>query len=346
MDKKILKKIVITATETIFQAMEKINENYKEIVFVVNGANQLIGSITDGDIRRGFLKGLSLDSEVQLIMNRDFTFVDNSFDRAAVLDIMKSRSIRQIPVVNDKKEMIGIHFLDELIGTSIKSNIAVIMAGGKGVRLRPLTENCPKPMLPVAGRPILERVILHLISYGIRKIYLSVNYLGHMIEDYFGDGRKFGCSIEYLKENTPLGTGGALSLLPVVPKDPIIVMNGDVISQVNIEQMLKFHLYNQHIITIGASNYQVDIPFGVLKTEKSQLIAIEEKPKQNFLISSGIYVINPDAIKIIPKNQDYPITELFEKCLEEKKPIGVYSIDDDWIDVGRHDDLNKARGIS
>lgn len=344
MDKNDLKKFLIKENDTILMAMQKINENYKEIVFVIDESNQLIGSITDGDVRRGLLSNMKLDSQANLIMNKNFTYINKNVDRAFVLDIMKARSIRQIPIINEKKEIIGIHFLEDLIGSSIKPNIAVIMAGGKGVRLRPITENCPKPMIPVAGRPILERVILHLINYGIRKIYLSINYLGNMIEDYFGDGKSLGCSIEYLREDQPLGTGGALSLLPVLPENPIIVLNGDLISQVNIEQMLKTHQENHNMITIGASYYQVEIPFGVLNTSSNQLVRIEEKPKENYLINAGIYIINPNMLKYIPKNKEFPITDLFEKGLQAKDKIGVYPIEGEWIDVGRHDDLNKAKG--
>jgi NDP-sugar pyrophosphorylase family protein len=219
------------------------------------------------------------------------------------------------------------------------------MAGGKGTRLRPLTENCPKPMIPVAGRPILERVILHLVGYGIRKIYLSINYLGDMIEQYFGDGSAFGCSIQYLREEKFLGTGGPLSLLPEQPKYPFIVMNGDQVTQVNIARLLEFHEKEKVEATIAIRPYQVEIPFGVIRKNGNRLVEIQEKPASNHLISVGMYVLNPSVLTFVPKNEEFPITDLFDVLLERNIPVGVHFVEEEWIDVGRLEDLKKANGL-
>jgi dTDP-glucose pyrophosphorylase len=340
-----LNKFIIEEHQSIYDAMCAINENCREIVFVINSQGKIIGTITDGDIRRGLLDGLDFNSSVNKIMRSDYIHVPMDMDRATVLDLMKAHSIRQVPILNESKKLVGIHFLQDLIGAAEKPNIAVIMAGGKGIRLRPLTENCPKPMIKVAGRPILERVVLHLVGYGIRQIYISVNYLGDMIEEYFGDGSQFGCEIKYLHEEKPLGTGGALTLLEKLPQYPFIVMNGDLITQVNIGRLLDFHSEEGNEATIAVRPYRVDIPFGVITNDNSRLVSMQEKPSAHYLINSGIYVFNPSVISYIPPNVEYPITSLFDILIDQKKPVSVYMLEEEWIDVGRHEELNEANGL-
>lgn len=338
-------KFLIGLKSNIYDAMKAINDNFSEIVFVMDDKKQVIGTVTDGDMRRGFLSGLNFNDSIEKILNKDFFYVTENEDRSNVLDLMKSRSIRQLPVLNFEKQLVGVHLLQELIGSNIKSNIAVIMAGGKGERLKPLTEDCPKPMLKVAGKPILERIILQLTGYGIRKIFLSVNYLSDIIEKYFEDGKKFGCEIKYLREEKPLGTGGALSLFDELPQFPFIVMNGDLITQVNVGKLLDFHSKEGAEATIVVRSYKVEIPFGVIINDNSRLVNIQEKPSSHHLINSGIYVFNPSVISYIPKNEEYPITSLFDVLIEQKKPVSVFMLDEEWIDVGRHENLNKANGL-
>jgi dTDP-glucose pyrophosphorylase len=325
--------------------MECIENNWREVSLVSDSDHRIVGVITDGDIRRGLLRGRTMDSPATEVMTKTFFSVGPDVDRTTVLDIMKSRSIRHVPVLNVHGKLVGIHFLEELIGTSVKPNIAVIMAGGKGTRLRPLTANCPKPMLSVAGRPILERIILHLVGYGIREIYLSINYLGNMIEQHFGDGSAFGCSIKYLREEKPLGTGGPLSLLPELLNHPLIVMNGDQVTQVDIAKLLEFHDSKQVDATIAIKPYQVEIPFGVIRKNGDRLIEINEKPTANYLISTGIYVLSQTTLPLVPRDQEFPITCLFDLMMDRNMAIGVHLIEEEWTDVGRHDDLKKATGI-
>lgn len=226
---------------------------------------------------------------------------------------------------------------------SQKSNIAVIMAGGKGVRLRPLTKYCPKPMVKVAGKPILERIVNRLSDHGIDKFYISINYLGEMVEDYFGNGSKFGCEIKYLKEKKYLHTGGSLSLIKDKITDPLIVMNGDLVTKINFNHLLDFHKKGQFVATMCVRSYDFTIPFGVIKAEKNTMVSLEEKPSSNCLINAGIYVLNPEVLAMIPKNKVFPLTDLFNKMLLKNKKIGVYQMDEDWIDVGRIDELKKAQ---
>lgn len=344
MKKTELKKMVIKQNQTVHQAMKAIDDNYREIVFIENDNFQIIGTVTDGDIRRGLLAGLTVDSRVEMVMKREFIYVGPNVDRAAVLDLMKARVIRQVPVLDEAMRLLGVHFLEDLIGAAVKPNIAVIMAGGKGVRLRPLTENCPKPMMNVAGRPILERLVLQLVGYGIRKIFIAINYLGGMIEEYFGDGSGFGCSIEYLREEKPLGTGGPLSLLSDIPDHPFLVMNGDLVTQVNIAKLLEFHEKSKFETTITARTYQTEMPFGVIKKEGDRLVKLEEKPFSSYLINTGIYVFNPSILSYLPKNEEFPITSLFDILLEKDIPVAVYILEEEWIDIGRHEELKRANG--
>ena len=345
MQKKELKKFVIAKDQTIRDAMVRINENWREIVFVEDDLGKLVGTITDGDIRRALLSEFSFDCPAELVMNKNFTYVGPEVDRVRALDLMKARGILQIPIVDQGMHIVGIHFLQELLGASVRPNIAVIMAGGQGVRLRPLTETIPKPMVPVAGRPILERVILHLIGFGIRKIYISVNYKGNIIEEYFGDGSSLGCILHYLKEENALGTGGALSLLPDIGPHPLIVMNGDLVTQADIGRMLEFHETQQSEATVGVSLYPLQIPFGVVRKEGTRLIELQEKPTEHFFINSGIYILNPLVLSLVPKDQEFPITSLIQTLLARNALVSAYLIEEEWIDVGRHEDLWKAKGI-
>jgi NDP-sugar pyrophosphorylase family protein len=263
--------------------------------------------------------------------------------RAEVLDLMQARLIDQVPVLDDAGCVRGLHLIHDIIGGRKLNNAAVIMAGGKGMRLRPITEHLPKPMIKVAGRPILERLVLHLVSFGVTRIYLAVNYMSHVIEDHFGDGSQFGCSIQYLREKEPLGTGGALSLLPECPNEPILVMNGDLVMQANIASLIRFHTERGFYATMGVKPYRHEVPFGCVEVESGRIQSVHEKPSIDKLINAGLYVISPDALKDIPKSF-FPITELFEAAIEVGRNCGSFLIEDDWADVGRMDDLNEAQG--
>jgi NDP-sugar pyrophosphorylase family protein len=199
-------------------------------------------------------------------------------------------------------------------------------------------------MVRVAGRPILERIVLHLVGYGVRRIFLSVNYKAEMIKNHFGDGSRFGCEIVYLHEPEALGTGGPLSLLPQAPDHPLIVMNGDLVTQVDIAEMLDFHEAKKAVATVAARPFEVEIPFGVIREEGGNLVDIEEKPSSYHLINSGVYVLGSEAIAHVPKNTFFPITDLFAKLTEQRLRVGVYTMKGDWIDVGRHEELRRARG--
>lgn len=326
-------------------ALEVIDKGAEGIGLMVDSDWLLLGTITDGDVRRAILKGCGLDDLVEPHANRQFASVHMSADRAEVIDLMQARQLRHIPIVDDGGRIKGIHLLHEVIGSVQKPNWAVIMAGGKGTRLGELTKSIPKPMLKVAGRPILERLVLHLVGCGIRRIFISTNYLASVIEDHFQDGAKFGCRIEYLREDPdqPLGTGGSLALLPEIPEHPVFVCNGDLVTQIDVSSMLNFHQDGGFLATIGVRTYTHEIPFGCLELDQGRVTSLVEKPTLSQLINAGIYLLSPQMIGRVPK-RFFPITELFDLSLREGDSIGAFEIADDWIDVGQREQLKQARG--
>jgi len=261
---------------------------------------------------------------------------------------MRAISVNQIPIVDSEGKLVGLHLLKEMLGGQKRENWALIMAGGKGTRLYPLTQNMPKPMIPVAGRPILERIILHLMSYGFKNLYISVNYLKEMIIDHFGDGSKLGCNIKYIEESKPLGSAGALALLPEKPTLPMLMLNGDLITQADISAMLRFHEAGGYCITIGGKEYFVTIPYGVIEREGNEARQLVEKPTLSRFINSGIYVISPRFFDDMAaaKGEPADMPSLITARMDAGEKIGVFQIEDDWLDIGMPSELKKARGES
>ena len=343
---ELLASLTTAQDSTIRDAMALLDANAREVVLVRDVERRIIGLITDGDIRRGLLAGATLQSPVTTVMSRDFFSVAPEVDRAAVLDLMKARTIQHVPVLDGERRLLAVHFLRDLIGATPKPNVAVVMVGGRGTRLRPITESIPKPMVEVAGRPILERIILHLVGHGIHNIYLATNYKATIIKGYFGDGANFGCNITYLHEDEPRGTGGPLSLLPVRPAHPLLVLNGDQVTRADLTRMLEHHRLRRAVATIGVGPYQVEVPFGTVVERDGQLVGLQEKPSINFLINRGIYVLEPELLELVPGSGEFPITSLFESLLADGKPVSVFYFDDYWLDVGRPADLRNANGLA
>lgn len=328
----------------ILEALCIIDESGIGAAMVVDGEERLVGIVTDGDVRRAILAGVSLAEEVDCCCNTRFVSVGPEAQRTEVLDLMQARSFRHVPVVNPQGRLLGLHLLQQIIGRERKPNWAVVMAGGKGTRLRPITEHLPKPMVKVAGRPILERIVLSLVSHGFRRIFLSVNYLAEIIENHFGDGRDFGCRIDYLREVEPLGTGGALSLLPEPPEHPVLVMNGDLVVQADFGRMLAFHQEGGYHATVGAKTYSHQVPFGCLERDAAGLRSIVEKPILDKLINAGIYILSPAACAGVPR-EFFPIVDLFHAALQRQLPCGVFDLDEDWSDIGQPQDYLAANGV-
>jgi dTDP-glucose pyrophosphorylase len=339
-----LTSVTIPPTTTVRRALEVIDRGACGIALVVDGDGRLVGTLTDGDVRRGLLRGAMLDSVVEPLIHRDFASVDERAGRAEVLDMMRARSLQQIPILDQVGRLVGLHLMREIIGAVERPNWAVIMAGGRGERLRPLTDSIPKPMVRVAGRPILERLVLHLAGFGVRRIFISVNYLADVIERFFGDGSTHGCRIEYLRELQPLGTGGALSLLPCPPADPLLVLNGDLVTQCDFGRMLSFHVDGRFRATVGIHEYVHTVPYGVVETDGHRVVVQREKPTVTWLANAGVYVLDAELLERVPKGVHFPLPALVEECLDRQEPVGAFRIEEDWVDVGHPVELVRARG--
>lgn len=343
MARKRLEASRVALSATLRDAMWALERGATEIVLVVDHDDRLIGIFTDGDIRRALLRGATLDAPVEPHVQRTFTAVSPQASRAEVIDLMRARTIGQIPIVDDAGKLVGLHLLHEIIGAEERPNWAVIMAGGQGRRLRPITEEIPKPMIRIAGRPILERVVLHLVGFGIRRIFLSVNYLGHIIEQHFGDGSRFGCQIDYLRETKPLGTAGSLSLLPEAPTAPVLVMNGDLVTEAEIGAMLEFHATGGQRATVGVRRYSHTVPFGCVELDGERIVQMEEKPNLVRLVNAGIYVLDPALVERVAPDQELGMPTLLEQCIARDERVCAFEIQADWIDVGQRDQLRQAR---
>lgn len=339
-----IKLISISRQSSIREGMQAIDRGTCWLALIVDEERHLIGVLTDGDIRRALLAGASMDDPVEPYIRRQFTSVSPAAGRSEVLDLMRARTLNQIPIIDKQGKLVGLHLLREIVGAVQRPNWAVVMAGGRGERLRPITDHIPKPMIKVAGRPILERIVLHLVGFGIRRIFLSVNYLSEIIENHFGDGSRLGCRIEYLRENEPLGTGGALSLLPERPNDPLLVLNGDLLTEFDVGNMLTFHVQRGYVATMGVHDYVQTIPFGVLEVADDRLLAIREKPAITYPTNAGIYVLNPELLERVPRSTMYTIPALVEDCLARNESVGAFYVEDDWQDIGRPQELQLARG--
>ena len=331
---------------TIRQAVEVLNEVSLRIVLVVDETGILVGTVSDGDIRRGLLKGLSLTSLIDAIVRRDALVVPPNLGRDVVVQLMIANSIQQIPIVDENLFVIGMHLWDQIGAPAERENLMVIMAGGKGTRLHPQTENCPKPLLPVAGKPILEHIINRAKVQGFSHFILAIHHLGHMIEEYFGNGEAFGVKIEYLREESPLGTGGALSLLDPLPSSAFVVTNGDVLTDINYGDLLEFHSQHKAMATMAIRVHEWQNPFGVVKTKGVEIIGYEEKPLSQTYINAGVYVIEPHAISLMSRSAPCDMPTLFSMVQEQNMRTVAYPIHERWLDVGRPDDLLTATADS
>ncbi|GGJ11256.1 alcohol dehydrogenase [Alicyclobacillus cellulosilyticus] len=341
---KAWQRVLVRPDTAILDVIGIIDEGALQIALVVDEIGRLLGTVTDGDVRRGLLRGVGLDQPVSEIMNDRPTSARLNDSREAVLAIMKLKRLHHIPILDDDGRVVGIEVLDDILQLNLRENWVVIMAGGLGTRLRPLTDECPKPLLRVGSKPLLETILDSFIEYGFRRFFLTVNYKAEMIKSYFGDGSRWGVEIEYIHESRRMGTAGALSLLPEKPERPILVMNGDLLTKVNFKQLLDFHLQNQAQATMCVREYSYQIPYGVVEVDRQRLIHIEEKPVQSCLVSAGIYVLNPEVLDLVPRDSYYDMPELFSKLLSLQCEITAFPIREYWLDIGRMEDYERANG--
>jgi dTDP-glucose pyrophosphorylase len=343
---KIWRTTVLPLSSNIKQAIAKLNETGLQIVLVLDAKDILLGTVTDGDIRRGLLRGLTLEDPIESVMRSNSLVVPPNVSIEIVSQLMHANRFRQVPIVDANHKLIGLHCWDEIDSPVKRPNLMVIMAGGLGTRLRPHTETCPKPMLTVAGKPMLERIIERAKGEGFSRFIISINYLGHMIEEHFGNGDRLGVQINYLKEMTPLGTAGALGLLNPRPDLPFIVTNGDVLSDIKYGELLDFHARHSAIATMAVRLHEWQHPFGVVQTQGVDIIGFEEKPIARTHINAGIYALSSQALDAMDANVHCDMPSLFEQLQAHRMRTVAFPMHEPWLDVGRQDDLNQANAES
>ena len=340
-DKKEFNKCLTQEEVDIRKVISTIEEGGLRIALVVNDQNELLGTITDGDIRRGLLRGFSLESPISKIIQRKCLKAELNTPKETISEMMKEKGISQIPIVSDKNKLIGLEITEELLPTSSKlliPNYALLMAGGRGSRLKPVTNICPKPLLPINGKPILEIIL----EQCIKNFFISVHYLAEKIINYFGDGSKWNVNIKYIREKKPLGTAGALSLIEEEFGEKIILINGDVLSKVNFQDILKYHEVNSADITICAREQILKSPYGVIEVNGIDFTSMIEKPSFKQLVNAGVYVLNSEIIKNIKPNTYLDMPDLINANKKDEKKIIVYPIHEYWLDVGKPETLEKA----
>ncbi len=337
---------ILPPESTIQEAIRNLDRVAIKIVLVVDRAGELQGTISDGDIRRGLLRGLNLNSPIASIVHRDALLVPRGVARDTILQLMVANKIQQIPVVDEQRHVVGLHLWDEITVPPIRTNMMVIMAGGMGTRLRPHTENCPKPLLPVAGKPMLEHIIDRARKEGFKHFVLAIHYLGSMIEDYFGNGERWHVEIEYLREEVPLGTAGALGLLNPRPTGPFVVTNGDVLTDIRYGELLDFHMRHAAAATMAVRLHEWQHPFGVVQTQGVEIVGFEEKPITRSHINAGIYVLQPEALDFLTSGDACDMPALFGRARENAARTIVYPMHEPWLDVGRANDYASAQNTA
>ncbi|MDK9701596.1 MAG: nucleotidyltransferase family protein [Sulfuritalea sp.] len=343
-DNDIWRRAILPLSSTIQQAIGNLDQVAIKIVLVVNEAGELQGTISDGDIRRGLLRGLDLNSSIESVVHRNALVVPATMERDMVVQLMVANKIQQIPVVDEHRHVFGLHLWNEITKPPARQNLMVIMAGGMGTRLRPCTENCPKPLLPVAGKPMLEHIIERAKLEGFSHFVLAIHYLGNMIEDFFGSGDRLQVRIDYLREQSPLGTAGALGLLDPRPDASFVVTNGDVMTDIRYGELLDFHIRHGASATMAVRVHEWQHPFGVVQIDGVEIVGFEEKPIARSHINAGVYALDPSALGVLSANGHCDMPTLFERLQAKAKRTVAYPMHEPWLDVGRPDDLITANG--
>jgi dTDP-glucose pyrophosphorylase len=346
MEREALKQILITPETPMLEVMARINQGALGIALVVDGAGRLLDTVTDGDLRRAILDGVDLKQPVSVLRERRRQApltASVGAPPAELLRTMRQRRIRQLPLLNADGSVADLALLDDLSGTDEVSRLhAVVMAGGFGSRLMPLTSELPKPMLPVGERPLVEHTVEKLRAAGIKRVYMTTHYKAEALTQHFGDGKEFGVDIEYVDEAVPLGTAGALGRLNGA-QEPLLVINGDVMTDLNFRSLLHFHREHQAEMTVGVRQFEFSVPYGVVATCDAQVTGITEKPTQRMFVNAGIYLLEPQVCKQVPQDVRFDMTDLIAKLIAGGRRVLAFPISEYWVDVGRPDDYAKAQ---
>lgn len=336
-------KTLIAPGATLREALSTIDAGGVHIALIVDENRVLHGVLSDGDVRRGLLKGVLLEEPVTRLMNTAPTTARDQDEPDTVLALMREKRRHQIPLLDDKGHVVGLNVLADLLQPERRSTPVVLMAGGIGSRLLPLTEDTPKPLLRVGSKPILETILDRFVSQGFHRFYLAVNYRARMFEAHFGDGAQWNAEITYLYEEERRGTAGALSLLPA-QDEPLMVMNGDLLTNLNFGHLLNFHREHAVEATMCVRTYEYQIPYGVVEAASHRIVSLQEKPVQQFLVNAGVYVLEPQVLNEVPGEGVFHMTDLFRQLVKTGRETTIFPIHEYWMDVGHHDDFNRANG--
>lgn len=334
--------VLIGPEITLHDALATIDRAGRQIALVVDDNRRLLGTLSDGDARRGLLKGLSLADRVELAMHPAPTCARAGENRQAILATMRRLGLHQVPVIDVQGIVVGLETIDDYLVTPVRDHWVVIMAGGVGSRLEELTRETPKPMLKVGSRPLLETIVRSYSDQGFRRFYFAVNYKAEQIEAYFGNGPEFGVEINYLRERQPLGTAGALSLLPEHPSLPVIVTNADLLTKEDYGHMVDRHIESGADATMAVRDYEMQVPFGVVQERDGYIEMIEEKPIQRFVVSAGMYVLSPHVLGLVPRDEFFDMPSLFQAMVHQGMRTRCHYIDGYWLDIGRLPDYERA----
>jgi len=334
---------LVSSSMTLRQTIEAITASSLQIALVVDENNKLLGTVTDGDIRKTILAGKDLNITAAEAMRKSPTTSSASTPRTVIIKLMREKRIHQMPILNESGQVVDVLTVDDLLGAQEKSNSVVIMAGGLGTRLHPLTQDTPKPMLNVGGKPILETIIQSFIDQGYVNFFISLNFKAEVISDYFGDGSKLGASITYLHETTRLGTAGGLSLLPSEVKFPIIVMNGDLLTRISVDALVDFHQRENAVATMVVREDHYQVPYGVVEVDGTQIVDVKEKPMRRHLVNAGIYVLSEQSLANIPRDTYYDMPTHFTKLAADGHRTAAFPLHEYWVDIGRLDELERAQ---
>jgi dTDP-glucose pyrophosphorylase len=338
------KKAIISQTDTMETAIKVLELESLRIVMVVDKNDRFVGTVTDGDIRRGLIKRLTMDTAIIDIMFKESIVASVKDDKASILAKMRELDILQIPIIDDDGKIIGLETLQHLLKDKRHDNPIFLMAGGFGKRLQPLTNNIPKPLLTIGKKPILENILEQFIAAGFHCFYISTHFKSEMVQEHFGDGSDWGVTIEYVHEDIPLGTAGGLGLLPDnLPDLPILMMNGDLLTKIDFEKLLHFHMQSNGIATMCVRKYDFQVPYGVIQSEDQKVVGIVEKPMHSFFVNAGIYVLESDLVKNISGKSHIDMTNLLEDQIHKGMSINMFPIYEYWLDIGQKDQLEQAR---
>ncbi len=337
--------VLIRPEATLRDTIEVIDRAALQIALVVDRDETLVGVVTDGDIRRALIKGLSLQHPVREVMNKRPKVAGLQDSKAQLIAMMEGHHLYQLPVVDEQGRVVRLESLQALYKQPLFPNAVFLMAGGFGKRLKPYTDDCPKPLLEIGGKPILETIIENFVKSGFRQFFIAVHYLAEQIKDYFGDGSRWGISISYIDEIEPMGTAGAIGLLSAdLPDVPLIVMNGDILTQIDFSRLLAYHNEQQAIATMCVRQYEYQIPYGVVTLEHQRVVGIEEKPLQSCLANAGIYVLDHSLIKCIAEQKTLDMPSLFNQQIALGETVSMFPVNDYWLDIGREADFLRAQG--